>query len=237
MMPRENVPAIVSGKEAGSVRLYNTSVGQKLLVGVTGLFLCSFLVVHLSGNLLLFKKDGGRAFDTYSEFMSTNTAIRTMEIVLFAGFLIHIIFAVSAWISNRLSRPARYLQNRASENSALESRLTFVTGSVVFVFLVVHLRSFFVPTRFAAAGTKISMYELVRAAFSSPIYDGFYVVAMALLAYHLRHGFQAAFQTFGIRPGREKVIDLIAIIFWLLIPIGFAIMPLYFLWTRAKGVN
>jgi succinate dehydrogenase / fumarate reductase cytochrome b subunit len=235
-MPRENAPPIVSGKEAGSVPLYSSSVGQKLLVGATGLFLCSFLIVHLSGNLLLFRNDGGKAFDTYSEFMSTNTGIRIMEIVLFAGFLIHIIFAVSHWISNRLSRPERYLRNRASENSALESRLTFVTGSIVFIFLVVHLRSFFVPSRFAAAGTGVSMYELVRAAFSSPIYDGFYVVAMALLAYHLRHGFQSAFQTFGLRPGREKIIDWIAIIFWLLIPIGFAAMPLYFLWTRSKGV-
>jgi succinate dehydrogenase / fumarate reductase cytochrome b subunit len=236
-MPRENAPPIVSGKEARSIPLYTSSVGQKLLVGLTGLFLCTFLVVHLSGNLLLFKNDGGKAFDTYSEFMSTNTGIRIMEIVLFAGFLIHIIFAVSTWIGNRLSRPKRYLQNRASENSALESRLTFVTGSVVFIFLVVHLRSFFVPSRFAPAGTKPSMYELVRAAFSNPVYDGFYVVAMALLGYHLRHGFQSAFQTFGLRPGREKTIDLLAIVFWLLIPIGYAIMPLYFLWARSKGVN
>jgi succinate dehydrogenase / fumarate reductase cytochrome b subunit len=235
-MPRENALPIVSGKEAGSVPLYNSSVGQKLLVGLTGLFLCSFLVVHLSGNLLLFKNDGGKAFDTYSEFMSTNTGIRIMEIVLFAAFLIHIILAVSNWIGNRLSRPVPYLKNRASENSALESRLSFVTGSVVFIFLVVHLRSFFVPSRFAASGTNVSMYELARAAFSNPIYDGFYVVAMAFLAYHLRHGFQAAFQTFGLRPGREKIIDWVAIIFWLLIPIGFALMPLYFLWTRSKGV-
>jgi succinate dehydrogenase / fumarate reductase cytochrome b subunit len=81
------------------------------------------------------------------------------------------------------------------------------------------------------------MYEMVRVAFSNPVYDGFYVVAMTLLGYHLRHGFQAAFQTFGLRPGREKIIDLVAIVFWLLIPIGYAIMPLYFLWGRSKGVH
>jgi succinate dehydrogenase / fumarate reductase cytochrome b subunit len=62
-------------------------------------------------------------------------------------------------------------------------------------------------------------------------------VALALLGYHLRHGFQAVFQTFGLRPGREKLIDRASIILWLLIPIGYAIMPLYFLWARFKGVK
>jgi succinate dehydrogenase / fumarate reductase cytochrome b subunit len=234
-MPRENAPPIISGKQAGSVPIYGFSVGQKLFVGLTGLFLCSFLVVHLSGNMLLFKNDGGKAFNTYSEFMATNVGIRTMEIVLFAGFLIHIILGVSAWISNRLSRPRRYRVNRASANSSLSSRTAFVTGSVVFIFLVVHLRSFLVPTRFPS-GPEPSMYELVRTAFANPVYDGFYLMALAFLGYHLHHGFQSAFQTFGLRPGHVKLIDWVAAIFWLLIPIGFATMPIYFLWARSKGV-
>ena len=235
-MPRENALPIVSGKEARSVPIYSSSVGQKVLVGLTGLFLCTFLVVHLSGNTLLFKQDGGKAFNTYSEFMATNTVIRTLEIVLAAGFLIHMIFGVSTWIGNRLSRTKRYMVNRASENSAFSSRITFITGSVVFIFLVVHLRSFFVPSRFAT-GPAPSMYDLVRTAFYNPIYDGFYVIAMALLGYHLRHGFQSAFQTFGLRPGHEKLIDWVAVVFWLLIPIGYAVMPLYFLWVHFKGVR
>jgi len=233
-MPRKNAPPIITGRQARSVPIYGSSVGQKLLVGVTGLFLCSFLVVHLSGNMLLFKNDAGRAFDTYSEFMSTNIGIRIMEIVLAAGFLIHIILGVSSWISNRLSRPKRYHLIRASENSALSSRTAFITGSIVFIFLVVHLRSFLVPTRFAS-GREPSMYHLVRTAFSSPLYDGFYLIALAFLGYHLRHGFQSAFQTFGLRPGHVKLIDWVAAAFWLLIPIGYAVMPLYFLWARSKG--
>jgi succinate dehydrogenase / fumarate reductase cytochrome b subunit len=236
-MPRENSAAtVMTARQAISIPLYKSSVGQKLLVGVTGLFLCTFLVVHMSGNLLLFKRDGGKAFDAYSEFMSTNTMIRTMEIVLFAGFLIHIILAVSAWISNRMARPHRYEANRASENSKLSSRLAFVTGSVTFIFLVVHLRTFFVPVRFAS-GLKPSMYELVVSAFANPVYDGFYLVALVLLGYHLKHGFQSAFQTFGLRPGYSKIIDLVAVLFWLVIPIGFATMPLYFYWAHLKGVN
>jgi succinate dehydrogenase / fumarate reductase, cytochrome b subunit len=236
-MPRENLALpIVAGRLARAVPLYKSSVGQKLLVGITGLFLCSFLIVHLSGNLLLFKKDGGEAFDAYSVFMSTNTLIRTMEIVLFGGFLVHIVLAVSLWAANRMARPQRYAMSRPSENSVLESRTTFITGSVIFIFLVVHLRTFFVPVRFAS-GPKPSMYELVAAAFTNPIYDGFYLVALALLAYHLRHGFQSAFQTFGLRPALVRWLNPIAVLFWLVIPVGFASMPIYFFWAYWKGVK
>jgi succinate dehydrogenase / fumarate reductase cytochrome b subunit len=215
--------------------LYNSSVGQKFVVGLTGLFLCSFLIVHLTGNLLLFRNDGGRAFEEYSHFMSTNVGIRTLELVLAAGFLIHIIFSVRTWINNRLARPERYAMNRPSENSALASRIMFITGSITFIFLVVHIRTFFVPSRFPG-GLPPSMYELVREAFANPLYSGFYVIAMILLAFHLRHGFQSAFQTFGLRPGRRRPVEIVAVFFWLVIPAGFAAMPLYFLWLHYKGV-
>ncbi len=235
-MQRENALPIVSAEKAASVRIYASSVGQKLLVGAAGLFLCSFLVVHLSGNLLLFKNDGGKAYDEYSHFMSTNEVIRVLEIVLFAGFVIHIIFGVSTWISNRLARPKRYRVKASSENSTLSSRTSFITGSVVFIFLVIHLRSFWVPTRFAS-GPEPSAYEMVRAAFMYKSYDAIYLVALAFLGYHLRQGFQSAFQTLGLRPGHTKLIDWVGVIFWLLIPIGFAAMPLYFLWAHSRGVN
>ncbi len=214
------------------IRFYSSSVGQKLIVGLTGLFLCSFLVVHFAGNALLFMNDGGKAYNLFSEFMSTNIAIRTLEVVLFAGFLIHIIWAIRVWLHNRSARPERYSMSRANENSALSSRIGFLTGSIVLIFLVIHLNSFWVPTRFPGNNPPISEYDMVKVAFASPIYDVFYVIAMVLLGYHLRQGFQSAFQTFGLRPAWRKPIDMIAIIFWLIFPVGFAAMPLYFLWTR-----
>ncbi len=195
--------------------LYQSSVGQKVLVALTGLFLCTFLVVHLSGNLLLFKQDGGRAFDGYSEFMSTNLGIRFMEFVLAAGFLGHILLGIRVWMYNRRCRPESYVMSRPSQNSSLAARVMFVTGSVVFVFLVVHLKTFF----------------LVSTAFADPVYAGFYLVSLALMGYHLRHGFQSAFQTLGLRPHRRTLIDYVAMIFWLFIPAGYAAMPVYFLWA------
>jgi succinate dehydrogenase / fumarate reductase cytochrome b subunit len=219
-----------------TVSLYKSSIGQKVLIAVAGIALCAFLVVHLSGNLLLFKNDGGVAYDLYSRTLSTNPAIRAMEVVLGAVFLIHIIFAVQTWIENRLARPVRYAMNRPGENSELSSRIMFITGSGVFIFLVVHLRTFFVPTRFAA-GVEPSMYQLVHDAFSNVIYDVFYLIALVLLGYHLRHGFQSAFQTLGITPKRIRLIDAVSVFFWLVIPAGFATMPLYFFWLHLKGVN
>ena len=214
---------------------FNSSVGQKVLVSLTGLFLCSFLVVHLTGNILLFRNDEGVAFEKYSEFMSTDPRIRAMEIVLFAGFLGHILLAAGVWIKNRSARPQQYAMNRASENSSLASRIMTVSGSIVFIFLVVHLRTFFVPSRFSGEA-KPSMYELVKSAFSSPVYVGFYLISLFLLGFHLRHGFQSSFQTLALRPNLRALIDLVAVLFWLVIPFGFAAMPIYFLWVHYAGV-
>lgn len=209
--------------------LYHSSVGKKFLMGLTGFFLCSFLIVHLTGNFLLFKNDGGAAFDAYGQFMSTNFVIRTMEIVLFAGFIGHLATGTLVWLKNRGARPQKYVANAASENSTWVSRTMFLTGSVVFIFLVVHLRSFWVPARFFHAENP-SMYTLVRIAFKDPTYCAFYILAMVLLALHLRHGFQSAFQTFGVKNQKyAPAIHFVSMIFWLLVPIGFISMPVYFL--------
>lgn len=208
---------------------YQSSIGKKVFMSVTGLFLCSFLVVHLAGNLLLFKNDGGAAFDQYSEFMSTNLIIRTLEIVLFAAIVLHAIIAVIIWWMNKRARGGKYEMYKLSENTSLASRTTMVTGSIIFIFLVVHLRTFFLPARFA--DVKPSMYQLVVTAFADPVYVAFYLVALVLLAYHLRHGFQSAFQTLGLRHKTYIwLLDAVAVIFWLIIPLGFATMPIYFLW-------
>jgi succinate dehydrogenase / fumarate reductase cytochrome b subunit len=200
-------------------------------MGLTGFFLCSFLVVHLVGNLLLFRADGGIAFDEYSRFMSTNVGIRTIEIGLFAGLLMHAAVGFQLWNANRKVRPIKYLVNASSSTSSIESRIGFVSGSIIFIFLVVHLGTFFFPTRFGEHTG--SMYGLVREAFSSPVYSGFYIIAMGFLSYHLRHGFQSAFQTFGMLGTKYKpLIHAVAILFWLLIPLGFASMPVYFLFWK-----
>ncbi len=204
---------------------FSTSVGRKLLMGLSGLFLCSFLVVHLYINLFVLKSDTGQTFDVYAEFMSTYPLMRPLEIVLFAGFLLHMILGIWLWYVNRKVRPQGYAVNRASDTSALSSRIMWITGGFVLVFLILHVNAFFVRSRFFPHDQ--TMYDIIRDAFQSPSTVVFYLVALVFLAYHLRHGWQSSFQTFGLLNGKYKgLIEAIGVVFWLLIPAGFALIPI-----------
>jgi len=210
------------------VELYNSSIGKKLVVGATGIFLCAYLVVHLLGNLLLLRQDGGAAFDQYAELLPNLTIVRIVELGLFAVFIIHIVTGTVLWILNRRARPERYEANKPQENSSLFSRMMFLSGSLLFIFIVVHMRTFWVTSRFYHEANP-SMYQLVVETFSNVYYVGFYVVAMFLLGLHLRHGFQSAFQTFGVKHVRyATLIELAGAVFWLVIPMAFAWIPIYF---------
>jgi len=203
---------------------FSTSVGRKLLMGLSGLFLCSFLVVHLYINLFILKGDTGQTFDSYAEFMATYPLVRPVEIVLFAGFLLHMILGIWLWYVNRKVRPRGYAVNRASDTSKLSSRVMWITGGVVLLFLVVHVNAFFITSRFLPHDQ--TMYEIVRDAFQSPATVAFYLLALVFLAYHLRHGWQSSFQTFGLLNGKYKgLIEAIGVVFWLLLPLGFASIP------------
>lgn len=217
---------------------YTSSVGRKLLVGLTGFFLLAFLAFHLYINLFLFSRDGGTTYNAYSEFLATYPLLRPIEIVLFLIFVVHAVIAMWLWLVNRQARPSPYAVNRASDNSALSSRIMWITGLFVLAFLVVHINTFFVQSRFFAPEEGPTMYQRVVETFHNPVSVAFYVVAIGFLGYHLKHGFQSAFQTFGLRSAKyQKLIDWIGIIFWLLIPAGFAAMPLYFLWAHLAGVH
>ena len=214
--------------------LYRSSVGKKIIMSLSGLFLCTFLVVHVTINLFLFKQDGGEMYNRYSEFMSTNPFIRVIEIVLFAGLIVHVISGVVVWLKNRASRPVGYEMYRLKDNTTFTSRTPTLTASASLVafFLVVHLKTFWVPNRFWETAPQ-SNYDLVAAAFSDPVYSLFYIVAVIFLAFHLRHGFQSGFQTLGLSDKRYKwLIDGVAVVFWFLIPLAFAAMPAYFLWFK-----
>jgi succinate dehydrogenase / fumarate reductase cytochrome b subunit len=216
------------------ITFYKSSVGKKILMSLTGLFLCTFLMEHFVGNLLLFKEDGGRAYEAYTEFLVGNPIIRFVEIFLLVGFVLHIFLGVIVWWKNRTSRSHNYVEFRLKDNTPLASRITIWTGSFVFIFLIIHLNSFFVPSRIT--DTKVPLYDLVAQAFQSPLYDGFYILALILLGYHLKHGFQSGFQTLGLLNKKySTLVELFGMIFWLIIPVGFACMPLYFLLIHKLG--
>ncbi len=210
-----------------SLRMFYSSVGRKLVMALTGLFLCIFLVEHLYGNLLLYKIDKGVAFNEYSAWMAGNLLIRTVEIALFAGILIHVIDGLYLTLQNRKARPVRYAVSQQTGNSTWFSRNMGLTGSVILFFLIVHLRSFFVPHRVFHAANSMA-YD-VAIAFKSNWYAALYVIAMVILGAHLNHGFQSAFQTVGANNQKYRsTLRVAGSIFALLIMIGFASFPVMF---------
>lgn len=204
------------------------SIIKKVIMSLTGLFLISFLVVHMSGNLLLFKDDGGAAFNAYAKFMSTNPIIGIMEYGLAAGFLFHIVDGFILWVQNRRARPVKYAVQKPSPASSFASRNMGISGSILLIFLVIHLKNFFVEHR--VLGNETPMYDLVAQAFSNPYYSALYVAAMIGLGMHLAHGFSSAFQTLGLRhKSYFWLIRAVGLIFSIAVPAGFASMPIYFL--------
>jgi len=209
----------------------NSTVGRKVIVALSGLFLCSFLVLHLYINLFALKRsDAGAEFNMYAHFMATYPLLRPLEWILFGGFLLHAVLGIVLAIKNRQARPVRYEMNKANENSSWISRLSWLTGIFVGVFLVVHINTFFVQSRFF---DDRPMIRLIEDSFRSRGYVTFYLIALVFLALHLKHGIQSAFQTLGLRVGKyQKLVEAVGVIFWLLIPIGFALIPLYFLFEN-----
>jgi succinate dehydrogenase / fumarate reductase, cytochrome b subunit len=210
-----------------SLKIFYTSVGRKLVMALTGLFLLLFLLEHLYGNLLLYKMDGGVAFNEYSEFMAGNLLIRIIEIVLFAGIIIHVIDALVLTYDNRKARAVGYAVNHPSKNSTWFSRNMGLTGTVILFFLVIHLRTFFFPHRFGTPETSLA-YD-VAYAFQSNWYAALYLVSMVLLGAHLNHGFQSAFHTLGISNKKYRTaLKTTGTIIAMIIMIGFATFPVVY---------
>jgi len=210
----------------------NSSIGKKFMMAVTGSFLLVFLIIHLIGNITLFFGPG--AFNAYVSALDTiKPLIRVIEVVLLAVFILHIFNGIRLWIENKKARGITYKVNGSSENSTLFSRTMFVTGSIVFIFLVLHLGTFFWrfnvydPLGYA---THHQYYDVVVYFFNIWWYAVLYIIAVLLLGFHLNHGFQSAFQTFGWNHKRYfPIIQKIGTIYAIIMALGFASMPLYFL--------
>ena len=193
----------------------------------TGLFLVIFLFEHLYGNLLLYAHDGGAGFNEYSHSMSHNLLIRIVEILLFVSIIIHVVQAIYLTKQNSDARPVKYAVYKVGETSNWFSRNMGITGSVIFAFLVIHLRTFFFPYRVTDGIEDLA--GSVQEAFSSGWYAGFYFIAIVFLSFHLNHGFQSAFRSLGLNnkkyaPVLQMASTGLAILFFL----GFASFPVLF---------
>ena len=217
--------------------MLTSTIGKKLVMAVTGLFLCTFLVIHLTITSLALVPDGGLLFNHWAHFMGSNVFIRTMEIVLFAGIILHIIQSLIITIDNRKARPKEYAVNNRQANSKWYSRSMGLLGSIILLFLIIHLRKFWYQSRFIgyppdAAGNP-NQYPDFITVFGNPIYVIIYTIGVLALAYHLLHGFQSAWRTLGIAHKKwTPVIKGLGVIYTVVITVGFIIIPIYFYLTQ-----
>ena len=220
-------------------------------MGLTGLFLITFLIVHCSINAMIFFNDGGQTFNHWGHFMGNNLIVRTMEIGLFVGLLLHIIQGLVLWVQNRRARPIKYSKYNQSGSSTWYSRSMGLLGTLLLLFLVLHLYHFWLPSRFGGmANVHVienttlgdyanqeahNLYKEMLIVFENFWVVVIYVLGVASLCWHLLHGFQSAFQTFGINHKKyTPVIKVIGVAFSIIICLLFALMPvsIYLKWVN-----
>ncbi len=205
-----------------------SSIGKKVIMSLTGLFLISFLVVHVSINSCIFLNDGGETFNLAAHFMSHNIVIRIMEIGLFLGLLLHIVQAYILTYKNNKARPVKYEVTNGGSNSRWYSRSMAILGTLLLLFLVVHLGNFWIPTKVAVfAHTEHNSFESMKAVFSQWYFVAIYVCGVISLSYHLLHGFSSAFQTLGLNHKKyTPVLKFLGAAFSIIVPLVFALMPI-----------
>ncbi len=214
---------------SNSSSMFKSSLGKKLVMGITGLFLISFLMVHCFLNSLIFINDGGETFNLGAEFMAKNWLIRAMEIVLFGGLLWHIIQAAILTRENKKARPVAYAASNPSANSKWYSRSMGLLGTILLIFLIIHLRHFWVVSRFTDEITsgRETLFNEMKEVFSQLWVVILYCLAMVSLGYHLLHGFKSAFQTLGWNHVKyNAIIEKTGVIISIVLPVLFAAMPI-----------
>ncbi len=219
-----------------------SSLGRKLIMSLTGLFLILFLIVHLGGNLLLLVGDNGKSFNLFSHFMTHNLLIELIAYVLYACIIIHALQGILIALHNRRARPTRYAVGHYPK-APWVSRQMVLLGILVFAFLCLHMGDFWVKVKFTdvlgtqhyagITGGVRDLYGRVDAAFHQPWIVAVYLAGVFALGFHLWHGFDSAFQTLGLRHLRfGYLFRPIGIVYTLVISLGFTIIPLYVYFIR-----
>lgn len=198
-------------------------------MGLTGLFLISFLIIHATINAMIFYNDGGVTFSHWGHFMGTNPVIRTLEIGLVAGFIIHIVDGLMLWKQNHDARPTKYAYSNANANSKWYSRSMGLLGTLLLIFLVIHTAHFWIPNRANQFihGEELNLYQMMLDIFQVWYIVLIYVLGCVSLFWHLLHGFKSAFQSLGLNHTKyNKTIDIVGTAFSIVVPLLFASMPL-----------
>ncbi len=210
-----------------------SAVGKKLVMGLTGLFLISFLVVHVGVNACIWANDGGVMFNKAAHFMGATVVIRIMEVGLFVGIFLHIIQGYVLTANNQAKRKVGYEVPMGNKGSKWYSRSMGLLGTILLLFFILHWWHFWIPSRFTGVvqtsiGNKEmhDMYTLMKVTFSELWVVVIYVIACFSLFWHLLHGFQSSFRTIGLSNKRHiAIVQALGVGFSVIVPLAFAMMP------------
>ena len=223
--------------------MFTSSIGKKLVMGLTGIFLILFLIVHLGLNACIWAFDGGVMFNKAAHFMGANWVPRLLEVGLFLGIILHIFQGWALTLQNRSKRKIGYAVAMGNKGSKWYSRSMGLLGTLLFLFLVMHLAHFWVPSRITGlqemalpnGDTLHNLFGEMVTVFQDQVVVILYVVGCIALAWRLLHGFQSAFRTFGVSNSRYlKLLNCIGLGFSILVPLAFAMMPIsiYLGWVK-----
>ncbi|MDB5232207.1 MAG: hypothetical protein JWN76_3012 [Chitinophagaceae bacterium] len=231
-------------------QVFTSSIGKKLVMGLTGLFLISFLIVHVGLNACIWVPDHGETFNKGANFMGTMILVRIIEVGLFLGILLHVYQGYLLTAQNNSRRSQNYTAGYGNKGSSWYSRSMGLLGTLILLFLIMHIYHFWTPSRL---GGMWGIHELGEAdynngavhihnlygemiqVFQNPVVVILYVLGCLSLAYHLAHGFHSAFRTMGLHNRRyAKMIRNFGYGFSIVVCLAFAMMPvsIYFGWVK-----
>ncbi|WP_341656176.1 succinate dehydrogenase cytochrome b subunit [Blattabacterium cuenoti] len=204
-----------------------SSIGKKVVMATTGVFLMIFLLLHLSVNLFLFS--GEKAFNEAVFFMRQNIFIRIMEYVLAIGFVIHILLGIKLHLENKKRKGEIDYAVNSYSTSSFSSRTMVYTGILILCFLILHLINFMIPMKYSNHLHSISDYHIVVSLFKNPVYTFIYVFSFFILGIHLNHGFQSSFQSLGLSNEKRWFwIQRFGFLYLWLICSGFSLIAIWF---------
>jgi succinate dehydrogenase / fumarate reductase cytochrome b subunit len=218
-------------------RVFSSSVGTKILIGVTGFALFCYLVIHIAGNLLVFL--GPNVFNKYAYTLESNPLIPVIEIGLLLIFVVHVFKTIRMFLDNQRARPQRYA---VKKNAGPPSRKSFASTTMIasglwlLLFIIVHVKAFRYGPEYGWPAGGRDLYRLELENFASPVMVLFYILSMFVVGSHLWHGVSSSVQSVGIEHGQWTPRVMVAgKALAVLIAGGFIVIALWAHFTGARG--
>jgi succinate dehydrogenase / fumarate reductase cytochrome b subunit len=232
-------------------QMFTSSIGKKLVMSLTGIFLITFLVIHVGLNACIWANDGGELFNVSAHFMGTTIVVRIMEIGLFAGIILHLVQGYILSAEYQKKRSVGYAVSYGERGSKWYSRSMGLLGTLLLLFLIMHVYHFWVPSRLGGIAnitplqeanypdspkTYHNLYQEMLNVFQGNLLVVIlYVIGCISLAYHLMHGFESSFRTIGVHNNRYlKMLRYTGRGFAIIVSLAFAMMPIsmYLGWVK-----